>query len=208
LPDGQIAFHGRIDEQIKIRGYRIDPIEVVSVLNQHPSVAASAVGSRQDNGSEKRLVGYVVAAQDAVLEDSELREFLRQYLPEYMLPSLFVRLDSLPIGHNGKLDRAALPVPADDNIIRHTACVSPRGQTEQRLAVLLESLLRVGKIGVNDNFFRLGGNSLLGAQVINRVSEEFGVELTLLGLFDHPTVAGMAGEIEKLLSDSPSKFVA
>jgi len=204
LADGQIAFHGRSDDQIKIRGYRIDPSEVVHRIDEHPLVSASAVVARQDGGSEKRLVAYVVPAEGAELKDSALREFLRQYLPEYMLPGIFVKILELPVGSQGKLERAALPAPSDDNIIRDEPFVAPRNETERKVAALLEPLLHIDRIGVNDNFFLLGGNSLLGTQVLTRVSEEFGVEMTLLGLFDHPSVGGIAGEVDRLLREAKS----
>lgn len=201
LPDGQIAFHGRSDDQIKIRGYRIDPSEVVHRIDEHPLVSASAVVARQDGGGEKRLVAYVVPAEGGELKDSALREFLRQYLPEYMLPGIFVKITELPVGSQGKLERSALPAPSDDNIIRDEPFVAPRTDTERRVAALLEPLLHIDRIGVNDNFFLLGGNSLLGTQVLTRVAEEFEVELTLLGLFDHPSVAGIAGEVDRLVRE-------
>jgi amino acid adenylation domain-containing protein len=197
-PDGQIAFHGRIDDQVKIRGYRIDPSEVVSILDRHPLVQASAVVARQDDGSEKRLIAYIVPAAAAILKGSVLREFLRQSLPEYMLPSVFVAVESLPMSASGKVDRSALPAPDDQNIIYDEVFVAPRTATEERVADLLARLLHVDKVGANDNFFLLGGNSLLGTQVINRVSATFGVDLTLLALFDHPTVAGIAQQVERL----------
>ncbi len=196
--DGQIAFHGRIDDQVKIRGYRIDPSEVVSILDRHPAVQASSVIARQDGESEKRLIAYIVAAPGAILKGSILREFLRQSLPEYMLPSIFVAVESLPMSASGKVERSALPAPDDQNIVYDEIFVAPRTATEQRVADLVARLLHVDKVGANDNFFLLGGNSLLGTQVINRVSARFGVDLTLLALFDHPTVAGIAQQIEKL----------
>ena len=199
-PDGQIAFHGRIDDQVKIRGYRIDPSEVVSVLDRHPGVRACAVLAREDGESDKRLTAYTVPAPGAVLKGSVLREFLRQSLPEYMLPSVFVQVESLPMSASGKVDRSALPIPNDQNIIYDEVFVAPRNATEQQVAGLLARLLHVDKVGANDNFFLLGGNSLLGTQVINRVSATFGVDLTLLALFDHPTVAGISEEIERLRS--------
>jgi amino acid adenylation domain-containing protein len=201
MADGQIAFHGRSDDQIKIRGYRIDPSEVVHRIDEHPQVSASAVVARQDGGAEKRLVAYVVPSEGSKLKDSELREFLRQYLPEYMLPGIFVKIAELPVGSQGKLDRTALPAPSDDNVIRDEQFVAPGTETEKRVAALLEPLLHIDRIGANDNFFLLGGNSLLGTQVLTRVSEEFGVEMTLLGLFDHPSVAGIAGEVDRLVRE-------
>ena len=197
-PDGQIAFYGRIDDQVKIRGYRIDPSEVVSVLDRHEAVQASAVVARQDGAGEKRLIAYIAPAAGATLKGSVLREFLRQSLPEYMLPSVFVAVESLPMSASGKVDRSTLPAPDDQNIIYDEVFVAPRTATEQQVATLLARLLHVDKVGANDNFFLLGGNSLLGTQVINRVSATFGVDLTLLALFDHPTVAGISQQIERL----------
>jgi amino acid adenylation domain-containing protein len=202
-PDGQIAFHGRIDDQVKIRGYRIDPSEVVGVLDRHAAVQACAVVARQEGDGDKRLTAYIVPAASAVLKGSILREFLRQSLPEYMVPSVFVQVGSLPMSASGKVDRAALPAPDDQNIIYDEAFVAPRTETEQQVAALLARLLHVDKVGANDNFFLLGGNSLLGTQVINRVSASFGVDLTLLALFDHPTVAGISQEIERLRASAP-----
>ena len=201
--DGQIAFHGRIDDQVKIRGYRIDPSEVVGVLDRHASVQACAVVARQEGDGDKRLIAYIVAAAGAVLKGSILREFLRQSLPEYMVPSVFVQVGSLPMSASGKVDRTALPAPDDQNIIYDEAFVAPRTETEQQVAALLARLLHVDKVGANDNFFLLGGNSLLGTQVINRVSASFGVDLTLLALFDHPTVAGISHQIERLRASAP-----
>lgn len=196
--DGQIAFHGRIDDQVKIRGYRIDPSEVVSVLDRHGAVQACAVVARQEGETDKRLIAYIVPAAGSTPKGSVLREFLRQSLPEYMVPSVFVQVESLPMSSSGKVDRSALPAPDDQNIIYDEAFVAPRTATEEQVAALLARLLHVDKVGANDNFFLLGGNSLLGTQVINRVSATFGVDLTLLALFDHPTVAGIAHEIERL----------
>ncbi len=204
LPDGQIAFHGRLDEQVKILGYRIDPSEIVTVLDRLPEVEASAVVAREESPGEKRLVAYVVPSSSAGIKDSLLRGFLRQYLPEYMLPGIFVQVDSLPVNANGKLDRRALPAPDVANIIRDEAWVAPRTEVERKVAALLAPLLHIENIGMNDNFFLLGGNSLLGTQVINRVSLSFGVDLTLLALFDHPTVAGISQQIDALLAaESP-----
>jgi amino acid adenylation domain-containing protein len=203
LPDGQIAFHGRVDDQVKILGYRIALGEVVSILDQHSLVEEVAVVVQGDLPDDKHLVAYVVPASKAVLTDSVLREFLRQHLPEYMHPSIFVRVDSLPLSPNGKVDRASLPAPQGDNIIRDEVWVAPGTATEKKLAAILSPLLHRKEIGVNDNFFLLGGNSLLGTQFINRVSAGFGVDLSLRALFDHPTIAGISREVDKLLLLDP-----
>jgi acyl carrier protein len=130
---------------------------------------------------------------------SELRDFLGQTLPDYMIPAAFVSLDALPIGPNGKVDRALLPSPNDENMLRDEASVGPRTPTEQRIAAIVGSLLSLDNVGVNDNFFFLGGNSLFGTQVIARLRDAFNVEVSLLALFDHPTVAACAAEVERLM---------
>jgi acyl carrier protein len=130
---------------------------------------------------------------------SELRDFLAKELPEYMIPATFVSLDSLPIGANGKVDRSALPAPGEENIIREERFLSPRTSTEQRVAAIVGQLLGLERVGVNDNFFYLGGNSLFGTQVIGRLRDAFNVEVPLLRLFDHPTVADLAEEVERLM---------
>lgn len=203
LPDGQIAFHGRVDDQVKILGYRIDLGEVVSTLNQHPQVEEVAVVVQGDVPDDRHLIAYVVPAPKAALTDSALREFLRQHLPEYMHPSIFVQVDLLLLSPNGKVDRASLPVPQGDNIIRDEVWVAPCTATEKQLAAILSPLLHRREIGTNDNFFLLGGNSLLGTQFINRVSAVLGVALSLRALFDHPTIAGISQEVDKLLLLDP-----
>jgi amino acid adenylation domain-containing protein len=196
LPDGQIAFLGRVDEQVKIRGYRVEPSEIATVLGQHASVRTSVVVAREDEG-EKELVAYVVVSPGTKLNAGELRDHLRKRLPDYMVPSEFVAIEKVPVNANGKVDRAALPSPKGN---RHSeAYVGPRTAVEEELVKILAPLLKLKRVGVNDNFFLLGGHSLLGTQLIARISETFGVDLTLLKLFDHPTVAEMSVEIEDLI---------
>ena len=199
LPDGQIVFIGRTDEQVKIRGYRIEPNEIVSLLNQYPAVQASAVVARADNGGEKRLTAYVVSS-DPQLTRAALQDHLRAQLPDYMVPSAFVRMDKLPTNASGKIDRAALPAPTSANSIGDHIYVAPRTEVERGLVVVLAELLGMEKVGVNDNFFFLGGHSLLGTQLIARVRNIFGVELSLRTVFDSPTVAELSDEIERSLS--------
>jgi amino acid adenylation domain-containing protein len=197
LPDGQIAFHGRVDDQVKIRGYRIELDEVISALSRHPAIRESVVIASANDAGEKQLVAYVVAQPFPTI--SKLRDFLAKELPEYMIPATFVSLDSLPIGANGKVDRSALPAPGEENIIREERFLSPRTSTEQRVAAIVGQLLGLERVGVNDNFFYLGGNSLFGTQVIGRLRDAFNVEVPLLRLFDHPTVADLAEEVERLM---------
>ena len=198
LPDGQIAFAGRTDEQIKIRGYRIEPHEIVTGLNQHPDVQASYVIARTENGGEKRLVAYVVSSESS-LTRSALQEYLRSYLPDYMVPVVFVRVEALPLNSNGKIDRAALPVPSATNTIEDDVYAAPRTAVEKRVVSILAELLAVDRVGVNDNFFFLGGHSLLGTQLIARARDSFSVELPLRTVFDRPTAAELSAEIERML---------
>jgi acyl carrier protein len=199
LPDGNIAFLGRVDDQIKIRGYRIEPNEIVSALDQHPDVRESLVVAREDSPGNKRLVAYVVLAPDSRTNLDALRDSLCQHLPEYMLPASFVRLDAFPMTPHGKIDRAALPEPTAENTVSNDSFEAPGSPVEERLAGILTALLGVDEVGVDDNFFQMGGHSLLGAQVIARVRDSFGVELSLRSLFDHPTVREMSTEIERLI---------
>jgi acyl carrier protein len=199
LPDGQLQFLGRIDDQVKIRGYRIEPAEIVAVLNSHSAVEASEVVAHPKCGVEKQLVAYVTQREGFGVTARELRDFLSERLPEFMIPVLFVEVESLPLNASGKVDRRALPTPTEANIMHEEAYVGPRTPLEQRVVQMLEELLKVNKVSIYDNFFLLGGNSLLGAQVIARVRDTFSVELSLLKLFDHPTAAELAGEIEQLV---------
>jgi amino acid adenylation domain-containing protein len=199
LPDGRIAFMGRIDEQIKIRGYRIEPQEISAVLDRHPAVQASCVSAYSDHLQEKHLVAYVVPAREVRLSPSELRKFVGQYVPDYMVPSTFVQMAQLPLSSHGKLDRAALPEPSAANVLDDDSFEAPQSQIEKSLAVFLTSLLGVARVGKDDNFFDLGGHSLMGAQLIARIGSTFGVELSLRSLFDHPTVGEVSAEIERLI---------
>lgn len=206
LPDGQIAFRGRIDTQEQIHGYRVEPEEIVCVLNRHAGVAASAVVARSHGcasgcaaGGAKTLVAYVVPRESASLTASGLREFLSASLPHYMVPATFVRLSALPCTSNGKLNRDALPEPAADNRIEDTGYRAPRTPTEEALAQILGELLQVDRVGVDDNFFLLGFHSLLATQVAVRVHERFGIQLGLRHLFEAQTTARLAAELDRQL---------
>jgi amino acid adenylation domain-containing protein len=200
LPDGQIAFHGRVDNQEKIRGNRIEPDEIVSVLARHPKVASAAVVARGVNCT-KQLVAYVVSVAGQAPRSSELRQALSRELPEYMIPSVFVRLGALPLTANGKLDRAALPEPGADNALDTTPYRAPESPIEIQIAAILGELLHVDRVGLDDNFFLLGGHSLLGTQLVLRAREKFGVTITLRDLFAAQTVGKLSSEIERQLID-------
>jgi acyl carrier protein len=199
LPDGQIVFAGRIDDQIKVMGHRIEPQEIMVVLEQHPAVKASFVCAAADSSGNQRLLAYIVPAADAILKLADLRTFLSCHLPAHMLPSTFVRLKVLPMSSRGKVDRAALPQPTHENTLRDDSPVAPTSPIEEHLAVVLSRLLGGTHVGTGDNFFTLGGHSLLGAQLIAQIRQDFGVEISLRSLFDEPTVRGMSAEIERLI---------
>jgi acyl carrier protein len=198
LPNGEIAFCGRADIQEEIRGYRIEPNEIVSALNGHPGVVASAVMAR-GIGCKKSLVGYVVPDEEAGLSAPELRDFLAARLPEYMVPASFVQMTALPLNFNGKLDRQALPDPSPDNLVPDAAYRAPSTPTEEQLVAILSALLKSDRLGVDDNFFFLGVHSLLATQVAARVHERFGVQLTPRHLFESKTIARLAVEVDRQL---------
>jgi amino acid adenylation domain-containing protein len=200
LENGEIAYLGRIDDQIKILGHRIEPNEIVTALDRHPTIRASLVVAREDVGSEKQLVAYVIPNPESQPAATDLQDFLRNELPEYMVPAVFVQMKNFPLRQNGKLDRAILPAPNAENTLRDEEFIAPRTPTEERLAAMLSSLLGLGQVGVRDNFFMLGGHSLLGTQLISHIRGKFGVELALRTLFDSPTIEQLSLEIERLLT--------
>ncbi|MDQ2892022.1 MAG: non-ribosomal peptide synthetase [Pseudomonadota bacterium] len=195
--DGQITFSGRIDDQVKVRGYRVEPEETASVLRRHPAVRSGVVIAAPAADGGDVLVAYVVLSEAVAAED--LRTFLGETLPDYMIPSAFVRMETLPLTANGKLDKEALPAPADDNALDSADFAAAQTPAEERLVSILEDVLGRGKVGVDDNFFLLGGHSLLGTQVVLRAGEAFGIELTLRDLFQAPTIRQLALRIEQLV---------
>jgi amino acid adenylation domain-containing protein len=199
LPDGQFAFVGRADDQIKIRGFRIEPDEIASVLNRHPMVVSSAVIARTESG-EKRLVAYIVPTEGAEIWDRDLREVLTRHLPDYMVPANFVLMSRIPVTPNGKLDKAALPAPNEQNQVRRDSYVAPRNEFEEIVEGMIAPILGLERVSIHDNFFLLGGHSLMGAQLIAKVRDIFDVELVLRNVFECPTVAKLAARIETLLT--------
>ena len=193
--DGNLEFLGRVDSQVKIRGIRIELGEIESVLVQHPSVRAAAVIVSGDHGDE-RLAGYLVCDQ-GMIDESEIRRFLRAKLPEHLVPSWFVAMEALPLTPNGKVDRRALMAHDRTQQESQRAYVAPRNATETRLAGIVTEVLGIERASIHDNFFELGGHSLRGMQVIARIRKLFHVELPLRTLFDEPTVAGLSVEIDK-----------
>ncbi len=197
LPDGSIEFLGRADHQVKIRGFRIELGEVEAVLSAHQAVGGVAVVAREDSRGEKRLLAYVVAAagQERWERVGELRDYLRERLPEYMIPSAFVVLESLPLTPNGKVDRLALPAPDATGAQTGAEFVAPRNPLEEALADIWRGVLGVERVGIHDNFFELGGHSLMATRVLSNVRRIFRIELPLKVLFESATVADLARAI-------------
>ena len=208
LPDGNIEFFGRSDQQVKVRGFRIETGEVEVALAAHPSIQQAVVVAWNEKSSEASLVAYLVAVEgEEDANSSQLREFLRQKLPDYMVPSIFVHLDSLPLTPNGKVDRKALPPPTQARSDLRAPFVAPRTPLELELVEIcaqvlgLESPTEKQAVGVNDNFFDLGGHSLLGTRLVFLLREKYGLETTdlpLRALFEQPTVANLARIIERV----------
>ncbi|HEX7239391.1 MAG TPA: non-ribosomal peptide synthase/polyketide synthase, partial [Longimicrobiaceae bacterium] len=196
LADGRIEHLGRADEQVKVRGFRIEPGEVEGALLAHPGVQRAVVVARDDRAGGKRLVAYVVPAEGAPPSAGELRAWLRGTLPEHMVPSAVVSLETLPLTPSGKVDRRALPEPGDAGAAEP---VAPSTPTEEILAGIWASVLGTERVGAHDDFFALGGHSLLGTRVVARLRDAFGVELPLRALFEAPTVAALAGRVEAAL---------
>lgn len=194
LPDGNIEFLCRSDNQVKIRGYRIELEEIAAVLHQHPDVTQAVVILREDTPGDKRLVAYAVGQQKQSLNANELRSFLQAKLPEYMIPSAFMVIKSLPLTANGKVDRQALPIPVSGEL--EQSFIAPRTPVEEVLAGIWAELLGLQQVSVEGNFFELGGHSLLLTQLVVRVREAFQINLPLGVLFELPTVAGLAERIE------------
>ncbi|MGK7948456.1 MAG: amino acid adenylation domain-containing protein [Xenococcaceae cyanobacterium] len=191
LPDGNLEFLSRIDHQVKIRGFRIELGEIESVLAQHSQVREAVVITREHPSSSKSLVAYIVSEQDSLMA-SELRNYLKDRLPDYMIPSAFVQLEALPLTPNGKVDRLALPAPERTDRITKSILVAPRNSTEEILAIIWAEVLGIKQVGVYDNFFEMGGHSLLATQVVSRVREAFSVELPLSSLFETSNLADLA----------------
>ena len=194
--DGCLDHLGRKDSQIKIRGFRIELGEIEAALQQHSMIHETVVVARDEIAGDKRLVAYVVTDQEAAPTTHELKSFLNQKLPEYMVPSAFVFLDSLPLTPNGKVDRKALPPPDPARPLVDQPCVAPRTPVEQLLASIWSEVLKFDKVGIHDNFFHLGGHSLLAIQVISRIRNDFRMDLPVRTLFEAPTIAQLAARLE------------
>ncbi len=207
MEGGEIAFLGRLDDQVKVRGYRIELGEIIAWLDRYPGVEASAVVVRELNG-EPSLVAYLAIGNTTNVNGDDLREFLAGRLPDYMVPAQFVRVESLPMTSNGKLDKSALPAPEAGRLLPHRPTVAEpqvartatavNNEWEGRVGAIVASLLGQPSVAPNDNFFMAGGHSMLGVQLVARIRESFGVKLSLRQLFGAPTVAALASEVARL----------
>ncbi|MBW8683317.1 non-ribosomal peptide synthase/polyketide synthase [Chitinophaga rhizophila] len=192
--DGQVELIGRIDSQVKISGYRIELSEIESVLNTSPAVRQAVVVDKADSLGNKRLVGFIVP--ETVLDKQQLSDYLRQYLPAYMVPSVFVSIDQVPVTPNGKTDKDKLRKKDISNLTLHIAYEPPRNLLEEGLANIWQELLNVPQAGINDNFFELGGNSIITIQVVSR-ARRLGYELQVSDLFNYQTIAGISAALEQ-----------
>ena len=201
LPNGNIEFLGRMDHQVKIRGFRVELGEIESVLGQHSSVLEAVVLARAEAGGEQRLVAYLVCEPGYESSHSEWRRYLAERLPEYMIPAHFITMEKLPLTANGKLDRRALPAPEQSRPKLEAAYEPPRNATEEVVVGVWAEVLKVERIGVNDNFFDLGGHSLSATGVIFRLREALRIDLPLRALFESPTPRGLADALARASGD-------
>lgn len=195
--DGTLEYLGRVDDQVKVRGYRIELGEIEAALAAHPKVQSCTILALEETPGNKQLVAYAVPQVNQSLVADDLKEFLKQSLPEYMVPAQFVFLDSFPLTQNGKIDRKALPAPSHANVSAAHEFVAPRNETERKVAAMWVELLKVEKIGIHDDFFDLGGHSLMAIKALSRIREEFDVDLPLATLLQAPTVAQLAALLHK-----------
>lgn len=192
LPDGNIEYLGRIDHQVKVRGYRIELGEIEAALEAYPGIEMSVLMAREDQPGSKRLVAYIVPRQEATLSVGELRNYLKEKIPQYMVPAIFLLLEKFPLTPNGKIDRHALPSPDEAKPLLDGQSVAPRDATELQLVSIWENLLGIQPIGVTDNFFEVGGDSLLAVRLFAQIKEAFGKSLHLATLFQAPTIDELA----------------
>jgi len=195
--DGNVEFLGRVDQQVKLRGYRIELGEVEYVLSNFPGVYQAAVLLRQDKPEQQRLVGYVTGQPALRSMLDQIRSYVATRLPHYMVPSIILLVETMPLTATGKIDRSALPVPEETEGLAE-ARIAPRNQVEEAVAELWKSVLGVPEAGIHDNFFERGGHSLLATQLVSRMRESFNVEVSLRVLFERPTIADLAEEVKRL----------
>jgi acyl-CoA synthetase (AMP-forming)/AMP-acid ligase II/acyl carrier protein len=204
LPDGKIAFLGRMDNQVKIRGYRIELGDIETALSQHSEVNQCVASIWEDNTGHNALVSYVVFKDSKKVGIPELRDFLKQKLPEYMIPSLFMEMDEIPLLPNGKTDRKSLPAPEQSRLELETVYIAPQSEVERIIAEVWKQVLRIEQVGLHDNFFDLGGHSLLLIQIHNKFQEVFKKEIPIAEMFRFPTIKALADHLVQEENDRVS----
>ncbi len=205
LPDGEIEFLGRLDQQVKIRGFRIEPGEIEAALTSHPDICAAIVVAHEDEARQKRLDAYVVPSCAPGPPVDDLITFLRTKLPAYMIPATFTTLDALPVTANGKVDLSALPAPTDHGARRHEVFVAPSDRLHRQLIPIWEALLSARPIGIRDNFFDLGGDSLGAAQLIYRIEQTFGRKVPFADFYAEPTIEHLAAFLRQPPTDTANQ---
>ena len=195
--DGNLDFLGRIDFQVKIRGFRIELGEIEAVLDEYPAVRQAVVVAREDTPGDPRLVGYLTLAGPTAPTTADLRSYLKEKLPDYMAPAVFVIVEDFPLTPNGKVNRKALPAPQAARVETSAHHVAPRNEAERQVAAIWQTVLGVEKVGVTDNFFDLGGHSLLIIRVHNQIRRSFATDLTIAQMFQFPTVEALAAYLQK-----------
>ncbi|MGH9760903.1 MAG: phosphopantetheine-binding protein, partial [Blastocatellia bacterium] len=210
--DGNIEFLGRGDHQVKIRGFRIELGEVEAHLREHPAVLQVIATAREDTPGNNRLVAYIVLNSPEQISAGDLRNFLSIRLPDYMVPSAIVLLEQMPLMSNGKVDRGALPVPEYTRDETQQPYTAPRNDAEVELAAIFREVLGVEMVGIDDNFFRLGGHSLSATRVMVRIRDAFHIDVPLRNLFETPTIAGLAAVLDKsepmIEQDEPIEIIS
>ncbi len=197
--DGNIVFMGRVDDQVKIRGYRVEPGEVGRILEESELISQAIVLAKEDKQGNKQLIGYIVA--QGAYDKTGIQGYLKEQLPDYMVPAHLVELESLPLTANGKIDRKALPEP--EGTQREGGYTAPRNETEAKLAEIWQDVLEIDEIGINDDFFEIGGHSLLAVRLISAIRKAFGMELPIADVFDYPTVGQLA---TRLTGETPGDY--
>jgi len=205
LPDGSFEFVGRTDDQIKIRGFRVEPNEICAALTAHEAIQSAIVVPRQDSSGGRFLAAYLLLKPGFQPTSSTLRTHLQGSLPDYMIPAAFVPLESFPVNTSGKIDRAALPPPTSSNTLKADAPTPLATTTQTDLLAIVSSLLKVADINPQDNFFLLGGHSLLGAQLLSAIQRRFQIELPLRTVFDFPTIAALSSEIDRVIASQRTR---
>ena len=203
LPDGRLLFLGRKDEQVKIRGFRIELGEIEATLNKHPAVKNSIVVARPSNRGDKRLIAYIVPSSSKPLQIDDLRNYLKQYLPDYMLPSHITTIAAIPLTPSGKVDRNALLNRENEDIQSDTHQIEARDETEEKLVKIWQNILQVEKLGVTENFFEMGGHSLMALRMFAQIKEQFNVNLPLATLFQKATIEQLATVIRNKTEPTP-----